>query len=61
VVVAAPVSAFVAGATGTARAYRGSHNLRAVRALLGHSSIATRARYTAVDDDEIRAAAACAW
>jgi integrase/recombinase XerC len=38
------------------RAYRGSRNLRAVQALLGHASIATTERYTAVDDDEIRAA-----
>ncbi|OBK56330.1 integrase [Mycobacterium gordonae] len=39
------------------RAYRGSRNLRAVQQLLGHSSVATTERYTAVDDDEIRAAA----
>lgn len=38
------------------RAYRGSRNLRAVQVLLGHASIATTERYTAVDDDEIRAA-----
>jgi integrase/recombinase XerC len=38
------------------RAYRGSRNLRAVQTLLGHASIATTERYTAVDDDEIRAA-----
>jgi integrase/recombinase XerC len=43
------------------RAYRGSRNLRAVQTLLGHASIATTERYTAVDDDEVRAAAACAW
>lgn len=43
------------------RVYRGSRNLRAVQQLLGHASIATTERYTAVDDDEIRAAAACAW
>ncbi len=42
------------------RAYRGSRNLRAVQTLLGHSSIATTERYTAVDDDEIRAAAMAA-
>ncbi|OBJ27164.1 tyrosine-type recombinase/integrase [Mycobacterium sp. 1245801.1] len=42
------------------RAYRGSRNLRAVQVLLGHSSIATTERYTAVDDDEIRAAAMAA-
>lgn len=39
------------------RAYRGSRNLRAVQTLLGHSSVATTERYTAVDHDEIRAAA----
>jgi integrase len=39
------------------RAYRGTRNLRAVQTLLGHSSVATTERYTAVDDDEIRAAA----
>lgn len=38
------------------RAYRGSRNLRAVQVLLGHSSVATTERYTAVDGDEIRAA-----
>jgi integrase len=38
------------------RAYRGSRNLRAVQNLLGHTSIATTERYTAVDDDEMRAA-----
>jgi integrase len=38
------------------RAYRGSRNLRAVQVLLGHSSVATTERYTAVDSDEIRAA-----
>lgn len=38
------------------RAYRGTRNLRAVQRLLGHASIATTERYTAVDDDEMRAA-----
>lgn len=38
------------------RAYRGSRNLRAVQTLLGHASIATTELYTAVDDDEVRAA-----
>ena len=45
----------------TMHAYRGtfrhSHRkLRAVQVLLGHASIVTTERYTAVDDDEIRAA-----
>ncbi|CAN5875548.1 hypothetical protein BH09ACT7_BH09ACT7_29030 [soil metagenome] len=39
------------------RVYRGSQNLRAVQERLGHALIATTERYTAVDDDEIRAAA----
>ncbi|OBF86975.1 hypothetical protein A5791_19910 [Mycobacterium sp. 852002-51163_SCH5372311] len=43
------------------RAYRGTRNLRAVQTLLGHASVATTERYTAVDDDEVRAAASCAW
>lgn len=43
------------------RAYRGSRNLRAVQNLLGHESVLTTERYTEVADDEIRAAAACAW
>jgi integrase/recombinase XerC len=38
------------------RAYRGTRNLRAVQTLLGHASIATTERYTAVDDAEMRAA-----
>jgi integrase/recombinase XerC len=38
------------------RAYRGTRNLRAVQVLLGHASIATTERYTAVDDTEVRAA-----
>ena len=42
------------------RAYRGTRNLRAVQTLLGHASIATTERYTAVDDDEVRAAAMAA-
>lgn len=38
------------------RAYRGTRNIRAVQQLLGHASVAVTERYTAVDDDEIRAA-----
>jgi len=38
------------------RAYRGTHNLRAVQVLLGHESVATTERYVGVDDSEIRAA-----
>lgn len=41
-------------------AYRASRNLRAVQTLLGHASVATTERYTAVDDDEIRQAAMAA-
>jgi integrase/recombinase XerC len=35
---------------------RGTRNLRAVQVLLGHGSITTTERYTAVDDAETRAA-----
>ena len=37
-------------------AYRGSHDLRAVQQLLGHSDPGTTARYTLVGDDELTAA-----
>jgi integrase len=38
------------------KAYRGSRNLRAVQTLLGHASVATTERYTAVDNSELREA-----
>lgn len=38
------------------KAYRGTRNIRAVQELLGHSNLAITERYTAVDDDEMRAA-----
>jgi integrase/recombinase XerC len=37
-------------------AYRGSHNLRAVQKLLGHTNLATTERYLDADDSELRAA-----
>lgn len=37
-------------------AYRGSHDLRAVQQLLGHSDPGTTARYTLVGQDELQAA-----
>ena len=40
----------------SSRAYRSTRNLRAVQELLGHSNVAITERYTAVDDDEMRAA-----
>jgi integrase len=43
------------------RAFRDSRNLRAVQTLLGHSSLITTECYIAIEDDEVRAAAACAW
>ncbi|BBY35906.1 hypothetical protein MMAN_00400 [Mycobacterium mantenii] len=43
------------------RVYRGSRNIRAVQQLLGHTSVISTERYVAIYDDEIRAAAACAW
>jgi len=42
------------------RAYQGSRNIRAVQILLGHASVATTERYTAVDDRELREAMICA-
>jgi integrase/recombinase XerC len=44
------------GTGSPSRAYRGTRNLHVVQMLLGHASIATTELYTAVDDDEIRAA-----
>lgn len=38
------------------RAYAGSRNLRAVQEALGHASVATTERYTAVSGNEVRAA-----
>lgn len=38
------------------RAYRGTRDIRAVQKLLGHSTVGMTERYTAVDDDELRAA-----
>ena len=38
------------------RVYRGSRNIRAVQLLLGHASVMTTQRYTAVSEDEVRAA-----
>ena len=38
------------------RAYRGTRNIRAVQELLGHTNVAITQRYTAVDDEEMRAA-----
>ena len=37
-------------------AYRGSHDLRAVQLLLGHSDPSTTSRYTLIEQDELRAA-----
>lgn len=43
------------------RAYAASHDIDAVRVLLGHSSVATTQVYVAVADDALAAAARGAW
>jgi integrase len=43
------------------RAYHATHDIDAVRVLLGHSSVATTQVYVAVDDDDLTRAAAGAW
>lgn len=43
---------------GATAAYRATRDLRAVQAMLGHSSLATTQRYLHLDDDAMRAAAA---
>lgn len=42
---------------GATAAYRATRDLRAVQAMLGHSSLATTERYLHLDDDAMRAAA----
>ena len=43
------------------RAYHATHDIDAVRVLLGHSSVATTQVYVAVADDDLTRAAAGAW
>jgi site-specific recombinase XerC len=40
------------------KAYQGSKDIRAVQELLGHSSPATTAVYTLIEDDDLAAAVA---
>jgi hypothetical protein len=54
------VSAANSCPAGRTHPQRGYRNLRAVQTLLGHASIATTERYTAVDDAEVRATAMAA-